>query len=155
MTNSTPVTVKDDTLNGGHPPPSSALLTPGGALSLAAALIERRGLCRDNYKGPDGSLDPAGAVALVLGAQDAGEWSMPGEWFMESGAYDIGFGALYLLVDSISRWDMARPADDPWDGEALANHVAWWLVDARPSVEQVVHQMRAAANTTTTNGDQS
>lgn len=112
---------------------------------LAADLIFRRGLCREDYEDADGCLCPAGAVALVLGAEDAGEWSKPGEWFIESGAYDIGFAALYALVDGIGRWDMARPADDPWDGESLANHVAFWLVDVGPSVEQVIHQMRAAA----------
>ncbi|MEU4410668.1 hypothetical protein AB0F88_39710 [Streptosporangium sp. NPDC023963] len=125
--------------------PAVERLTSAGALTLAANLINRRGLCRDDYEDETGAVCPAGAVALVLGAEDAGEWSKPGEWFLESGAYDVGFAALYALVASIGRWDMGRPAEEPWDGESLANHVAFWLADVRPSVEQVVHQMRAAA----------
>jgi hypothetical protein len=117
-------------------------LTEAETLRFAADLIVRWGLCRDNYEGPDESLCPAGAVAVALG-EEPGVWSEPTERFIESGAYDIGFAALYALVASIGRWDMG--VDDDWDGEALANHVAFWLVDVRPSVEQVLHQMRAAA----------
>jgi hypothetical protein len=125
--------------------PAVERLTWAGALTLAADLVDRRGLCRDDYEDAAGRVCPAGAIALVLGAEDAGVWSLPTEWWMESGAYDVGFEALYALVESIGRWDMSRSADEPWDGECLANHVAFWLDDSRPSVEQVVHQMRAAA----------
>ncbi|MER5420393.1 DUF6197 family protein [Streptosporangium roseum] len=117
-------------------------LTEAETLSFAADLIERWGLCRDNYEGADESLCPAGAVAVALG-EEPGVWSAPTERFVETGAYDIGRAALLALVASIGRWDMSS-ADD-LDGEDLANYVAWWLEDVSPSPEQVLHQMRAAA----------
>lgn len=118
--------------------------TPAAVLRAAADLIERYGLCRTDYEGRDGSLDPSGAVAVVLGVEPA-VWSRPTESFVESGAYDVGFGALYALVESLGRWDMDRSGEELWDGESLANHIAWWMDDLRPSVEQVIHQMVAAA----------
>jgi hypothetical protein len=126
-------------------------LTEAETLLAAADLIDRWGLCRDNYEGPDESLDPSGAVAVALG-YPADVWTTLPEAWVESGAYDLGFGALYALVESIGRWDMG--GDDDWDGEALANHVAFWLVDVSPSVEQVVHQMRAAAASLSTPAEQ-
>ncbi|MGW4663246.1 DUF6197 family protein [Streptosporangium sandarakinum] len=120
-----------------------ALPTAADTLVAAAGLIARRGLCRNNYEGPDGSLDPAGAVALVLGAEP-GVWSQPAEWFIESGAYDIGFAALYALVDGVGRWSMDH-GDEPWDGEALANHLGFWFEDCAPSAEVVLHHMHVAA----------
>ena len=126
-------------------------LTEAEALTAAADLIERWGLCRDNYEGADESLDPSGAVAVALG-YEANVWSAPTEAWEETGAYDLGFAALYALVESIGRWDMGV-ADD-WDGEALANHIAFWLVDVRPSAELVIQQMRDAAVSLSTPAEQ-
>ncbi|MEV4247019.1 hypothetical protein AB0J63_26845 [Streptosporangium canum] len=117
-------------------------LTEAETLLTAADLIDRWGLCRDNYEGADESLCPAGAVAVALG-YEANVWSAPTEAWEETGAYDLGFAALYALVESIGRWDMGP--DDDWDGEALANYVAFWLVDVSPSAELVLQQMRDAA----------
>ncbi|MFN2636818.1 MAG: hypothetical protein ABR585_07325 [Gemmatimonadaceae bacterium] len=119
-------------------------LSPAEALLRAADLIERRGLCLDHYEGKRGSLCPAGAIALVLDAEDAGIWSSVPAWFIDSGRYDAGFAAMYALVDSLDRWSMDH-GDEPWDGESLANHLAFWLDDVRPSAELVVQHMRDAA----------
>lgn len=117
-------------------------LTEAETLSLAAALIDRWGLCVTAFEAEDESMDPSGAIAVAVGLP-ADVWQSPHWTVLETDAYQLGFDALYALVNSIGRWNM--PPKKDWIGEDLAEHIAWWLEDVKPSAEQVIHEMRAAA----------
>jgi hypothetical protein len=109
----------------------------------AADLIEVRGLALDAYRGPHGELCPAGAVAEVLGSEPD-VWTDPPEQIAETDAYQAGFAALWLLVASRG-YRMDDDQAEPWDGEMLANHVAFWLQEDRPTTAHVVGWMRDVA----------
>lgn len=109
----------------------------------AADLIDVRGLALDAYRGPDGELCPAGAVAEALGLEPD-VWTDPTEQIADSVAYQAGFAALWLLVASLG-YRMDDDQAEPWDGEMLANHVAFWLQDERPTTAHVVDWMRDVA----------
>ena len=109
----------------------------------AADLIEVRGLALDAYRGPHGELCPAGAVAEVLGLEPD-VWTDPPEHIADSEGYQAGFAALWVLVASRG-YRMDDDRAEPWDGEMLANHVAFWLQDERPTCVHVVEWMRGVA----------
>jgi hypothetical protein len=114
-----------------------------GLINDAADLIEVRGLALDAYRGEHGELCPAGAVAESLGLEPD-VWTDPPEHIADGDGYQAGFAALWLLVASRG-YRMDDDGAEPWDGEMLANHVAFWLQDERPTCAHVVEWMRSVA----------
>jgi hypothetical protein len=112
------------------------------AIRTAVGLIAKYGLCRDSYEDEAGCLCPAGAIAVAVDLP-ADVWESPHRTVLDSNNWQSGFDAMYALVSSLKRWKM--PPAKEWTGEDLANHLAWWLADVKPSAEQVLHQMRVAA----------
>lgn len=112
-------------------------------INTASDLIDVRGLALDAYRSPNGELCPAGAVAEVLGLEPD-VWTDPPEQIADSDSYQAGFAALWLLVASLG-YRMDDGEAEPWDGEMLANHVAFWLQDDRPTTAHVVGWMRDIA----------
>ncbi|MFI6296771.1 hypothetical protein ACIBEJ_34640 [Nonomuraea sp. NPDC050790] len=110
----------------------------------AAALIEVRGLCLTDFVGPDQELCPAGAVAEALDLPP-GVWVDPPWQIADSDAYHDGVAALRELVASLG-YQMADHGQEPWTGETLANHIAFWLDDDRPTAAHVVGWMRDVAS---------
>lgn len=117
--------------------------SPADLIDEAADLIDLRHLCLDNYRGENGELDPSGAVAEVLGLEPD-VWTDPPEHVAGSDGYQAGYAALWLLVASLG-YRMDDDGQEPWDGEMLANHVAFWLQDDRPTTGHVVQWMRDVA----------
>jgi hypothetical protein len=112
-------------------------------INSAADLIDERGLSLDDYRSPNGDLCPAGAIAEVLGLEPD-VWTEPPDHVVDSDGYQAGFAALWLLVASLG-YCMDDEAEEPWDGEMLANHIGFWLQEDRPTSAHVVGWMREVA----------
>lgn len=122
---------------------SNTTTTVAALIDTAADLITLWGLCRTDYRDPSGQLDPSGAVAVALGL-DADVWTCPPDHVAAGDDYQAGFTALWLMVRSLG-YEMDDPDEEPWDGEMLANHVAFWLEEMAPSQGEVVSWMREVA----------
>ncbi|MBG0828496.1 hypothetical protein HS041_12030 [Planomonospora sp. ID67723] len=122
---------------------STGTLTLAEVIGNAAGLVEKYGLCRHNYEDDvTGMVDPSGAVAYAVGLPP-GVWTDPHWTVLETEAYQSGHAALYLLVAGLERWEM--PHIGEWEGEDLANYIAWWISDEDPTDEQVIQWMRDVA----------
>lgn len=118
-------------------------LITSSIVTNAAYLVGARGLCYVDYEGPRGELDPSAAVATVLGLP-ADVWCTPPGFVVETAEYQAGFRALYKLVEGLG-YSMDLPEGERWDGEMLANHIAFWLEHDHPMLADVTAWMLATA----------